>query len=180
MRFRDYNDFEILDLIKSGNEEAFHFMVEKYKYLIAKKISLFQLKDHFDDCFQESLLVLYRSVMKFEDRFGKTFTKYFENNLENHLISTLRKQSRQGKFLNEYGVFYVQESIPGADSYCGLHQTMDELVSLLSNREQRVYDLWIKQGKTVRDCAEILQMKEKQVYNAMDRIRKKLNHLLTS
>lgn len=180
MRFRDYNDFEILDLIKSGNEEAFQFMVEKYKYLIAKKISLFQLKDHFDDCFQESLLVLYRSVMKFEDRFGKTFTKYFENNLENHLISTLRKQSRQGKFLNEYGVFYVQESIPGADSYCGLHQTMDQLVSLLSNREQRVYDLWIKQGKTVRDCAEILQMREKQVYNAMDRIRKKLNQLLAS
>lgn len=180
MRFRDYNDFEILDLIKSGNEEAFQFMVEKYKFLIAKKISHFQLKDHYDDCFQESLLVLYRSVLRFEDHYGKTFTKYFENNLENHLITILRRNARRGKLIHEYGVFIVQESTPGAESYRGLQNTIGELTSVLSKREKQVYDLWIKQGKTVRECAILLQIKEKQVYNTIDRIRKKLNQLMTS
>jgi hypothetical protein len=45
MDFRNYNDFEIIDLINQGNEEALELMFEKYKYLVAKKISHFNLTD---------------------------------------------------------------------------------------------------------------------------------------
>ena len=180
MRFRDYNDFEILDLIKSGNEEAFQLMVDKYKYLIAKKIHQFQLRDDYDDCFQESLLVLYRSILRFEDRFNKTFTKFFELNLEHHLITVIRKNTRKNKFIQEKAIFLVQESTHSADSYNGLDQAIEELLGQLSPCEKSVYQCWMINQLSIQDTANSLDLTTKQVHNAIDRIRKKLNRLLTS
>ena len=60
MNFRDYNDFEIINLVKQGDEEAFKLMVDKYRFLVAKKIKNFNLMTDFDDCFQEALMLLHK------------------------------------------------------------------------------------------------------------------------
>ncbi|MDP2425926.1 MAG: sigma-70 family RNA polymerase sigma factor [Candidatus Izemoplasmatales bacterium] len=180
MRFRDYNDFEILDLIKQGNEEAFQLMVQKYKFLIAKKIGLFRLGYEYEDCFQESIIILYKSIIRFEDRFGKSFTKYFENNLENHLITILRKKNRHTKFLAEKSMFLISESTPSVDAYNGLNQEIETLLLKLSEFEKQVYELRFVRYQTIKETAQFLEIDEKQVHNAIDRIRKKLNKELTS
>lgn len=174
MQFRDYNDFEIISLVKQGNEEALELMIEKYRYLIAKKIGKFNLAHEFDDCFQEGLLVLYKSVIRFEENFNKSFTRYFESNLENHYISMIRKRKSYGRFLSQkLPVLYdyaVDESQKEYFSETDIKQALDRFSEL----EKRVFDCRYIQNMSVSEIAGMLSCDCKKVYNAMDRIRHKL------
>lgn len=178
MDFRNYNDFEIIDLIKQGNEEALELMFAKYRYLVAKKISHFNLTDQFDDCFQEGMIVLYKSVQKFDDGRNKSFTRYFETNLEHHFISILRARRRQIRFqveklprLVEYEVaeterdYYTQEDIRAA-------------LDRLSDFEKIVFRARFLEEKEMSDIAREQDVPVKKVYNAVDRIRKKVKMYL--
>jgi RNA polymerase sporulation-specific sigma factor len=175
MNFRAFNDYEILELIKQGSEEALELMVEKYRFLIAKKIASHHLQDEFDDCFQESVILLYKSVMRFEDRFNKTFTKYFEHNLENLMITLLRKRIRYRKFLSDKAQFLIREDERGADAYNDTKREVAKMLTRLSPLERRVFAERFEKQATIRETALRLGIAEKQVHNAVDRIRKKLN-----
>ncbi len=180
MNFRAYNDFEILDLVKQGSDEALELMVEKYRFLIAKKIALFNLQDEFEDCFQESLILLYKSILRFEERFNKTFTKYFEHNLENLMITLIRKRIRYRKFLSEKSQFLIAEPMSRTDGYNNTSGDIDRVVGQLSEFEKNVFIRRFEQGFTIRETAVDLGIDEKRVHNAVDRIRKKLNREIQS
>lgn len=174
MRFRDYNDYEIIDLVKQGSEEALALLVAKYQFLIAKKIGKFNLQSDFDDCFQESVILLYKSVMKFSETFNKSFTRYFEHNLENHLISMLRKKHSYGKFLHHKLAvlvdFEVDESRRDYYSSDDIHMAISELSAF----EKAVFEEAFIRNRTPIETAAALSCPVKKVYNAIDRIRKKL------
>jgi RNA polymerase sporulation-specific sigma factor len=175
MNFRDYNDYEILDSIRQGNEEALALMIEKYRFLIAKKIKKFNLTNEFDDCFQEGLIVLYRSIKKFDDRFSKTFTRYFETNLEHRLISIIRQNQQTYRFLNEK-LNLISESLtcPAYEDN-GKEQDIKQMILELSPLEKQVFEHRFLRSKSIVDVAMDLKIPTKRVYNAVDRIREKLN-----
>ncbi len=180
MIFRNYNDFEIINLIKQNNEEAFTLMVDKYQYLIAKKINSFNLTYVFDDVFQECLMILHKSVMKFDDSFNKSFTRYFERNLINCLISIKRKKKRYGTFLKEkLPVLY--DSVIKEDKEVYIRESeIKQALNQLSGFEKRVFQCWIIEKMSVQKAAQDLNCDEKKIYNAIDRIRKKIKmQLLT-
>lgn len=180
MIFRNYNDFEIISLVKEGNEEAFNFMVEKYRYLIAKKIKNFNLIQEYDDCFQEALMILHKSIIRFDQTFDKTFTRYFENNFHNFLITYKNKKNRYIVFKTEklpvlYD-FYIKE--PELAIYP--EQEVFRALNTFSRFEKLVFQAKIIQQLNIKDTANFLKCSEKQVYNALDRIRKKIKlHLMT-
>lgn len=175
MNFRAFNDYEILELIKQGSEEALELMVEKYRFLIAKKIASHNLQNEFDDCFQESIILLYKSVMRFEDRFNKTFTKYFEHNLENLMITLLRKRIRYHRFLSEKSQFLIREESSRVESYNDTQKDIERMMPRLSELERAVFRERFEKQASIRETALCLGISEKQVHNAVDRIRKKLN-----
>lgn len=180
MIFRNYNDYEIINLIKEGQEDAFSFLVDKYSFLIAKKIKSFNLIDEYEDCFQEGLMTLYRSAMKFDDSYNRTFTRYFEQNFVNFLITYKKKLHR----LKVYKV----EKIPVLETYLVseaietlyLDQEIFQALDRLSDFEKQVFQFRIIERKTVKNCAKTLNCDEKKVHNAMSRIRNKIKlHLMT-
>jgi len=180
VNFRDYNDYEIIDSIKQGNEEALTLMVEKYRYLIAKKIIKFNLISEFDDYYQEGLMVLYRSVLKFEDRYLKTFTRFFELNYERHLITAIRTRQRKQRFITEkLPMFYddaVQEARVDYYSECEIKSVLKDLSGL----EKTIFERRFIQNQEVKKIAELENIEVKTVYNAIERIRKKIKlHLDT-
>lgn len=180
MDFRNYNDYEIIDFIKQGNEEALQLMIDKYRYLIAKKISSFNLTDEFDDFFQEGLLVLYRSVLKFDDSRVKTFTRYFEMNLEHHLISAIRKKSRKIKFMIERLPMLYGDAICESKSEYYSEDEIIAVLHVLSDLEKRIFERRFIQNHDVKEIAKIEAIDVKTVYNAIERIRKKIKlHLDT-
>lgn len=174
MDFRNYNDFEIIDLIKQGNEEALELMFGKYKYLVAKKISHFNLTDDYDDCFQEGMIVLYKSVLKFDDERKKSFTRYFETNLEHHFISTIRTRSRKAKFQHEKMHQLVDFSVEEVQSDNYSKQDILSALEKLSLFEKKIFTAKFLQNKEVKTIADEQNIPVKKVYNAVDRIRQKI------
>jgi len=179
MLFRNYNDFEIVNLVKQGNEQAFHFMVEKYRYLIAKNIGKFNLGYQFDDMFQEALMILHKSALAFDESFNKTFMRFFEMNLVNRFISLKSRSNRYGEFLSEKMPILYQDSLMESPGYYISEKEIREALDRLSEFEKKVFQAKVIENRSIRETAEFLNISEKKIYNAMDRIKNKLKlHLL--
>lgn len=179
MIFRDYNDFEIINLIKQGDDEAFLFMVDKYKFFIAKKIRQFNLAYDYDDCFQEVLMLLHKSILRFDDTFGKTFTRYFELNLTNYLISYKNKKNNYFSFKYEKLPTYQTHLFEEARKYNYLDSEVRDALEALSAFEKQVFQAKIISNRSVRETANALSTNEKRIYNALERIKKKIKmHLI--
>jgi len=174
VEFRNYNDYEIIDLIKQGNEEAMNLMFEKYRWLIAKKITKFNLTDIFEDCYQEGLMVLHRSVLRFDDQHNKSFTRYFETNLEHHLISVIRSRQRKNRFMNEKLHLLVTDEIREPEAVYPAEAEIMAGLESLSPFEKKIFTARLIQGKAIKEIAETLCVPPKKVYNAVERIRKKI------
>lgn len=179
MKFRNYNDFEIINLVKQGCDTSFQLMVDKYKFLIAKKIKQFNLVYDFDDCFQEALVLLHKSILKFDDGFNKTFTRFFEMNLTRFLISYKKRNNNYFYFINEkLPVYYVDAySPPRKNDF--LDDEIWGALSHLSGFEKEVYQSKIIEMRSVKETAVYLKTNEKRIYNALDRIKNKIKmHLI--
>jgi len=172
--FRKYNDNEIISLIQEGNEEALNLMEEKYKLFIAKKISKFNLGYEYDDSYQEGLIVLVRSIQRFKPIYNKSFTRYFEMNLENRFISIVRSRRRYFKFLSEKSPMLVEHEIHEQPKLYFSKQDFDDFVLLLSSFEKAVFEQKFFNELGIEETANLLNCDTKKVYNAIDRIRAKL------
>lgn len=179
MIFRNYNDFEIINLIKQGNEEAFQLMVDKYKFFVAKMIKKFNLQEQYDDIFQEALMILYKSIIRFDQSFNKTFMRYFEMNLTNRFITIKNKHNRYGKFLSEKLPTLYQETIHETKHYYISDAEIHKALDTLSELEKQVFQLKIIEKRSIQETAEYLEFPQKKIYNALDRIKKKIKiHLM--
>ncbi|MCK5732268.1 MAG: hypothetical protein KAH13_04560 [Tenericutes bacterium] len=179
MIFRNYNDFEVVNLIKQGNEEAFGFMVDKYKYFIAKKIRNFNLTKCFEDIFQESLMILYKSTIKFDETFNKTFMRYFELNLTNRLITLKNSDNKHGEFLATRLPVLYESCIKEEQNHYLSDSEIKLALNTLSKFEKQVFQVKIIEKNNIKCASEKLNCKEKKIYNALDRIKKKIKfHLI--
>ncbi|MDD3122794.1 MAG: sigma-70 family RNA polymerase sigma factor [Candidatus Izemoplasmatales bacterium] len=174
MDFRIYNDFEIIAMVQEGCEEALNLMASKYKLFIAKKIGKFNLGYEYDDAFQEGLIVLYKSIKKFKPEFNKTFTRYFELNLENRYITIIRSKSRYYKFLNEKLPLLFDYEIRESPHAYFTKDDFNDFVNQLSSFEKDVFQMKFFHENTHQEIATNLNCDTKKVYNAIDRIRTKL------
>ena len=179
MIFRNYNDYEIVNQVKQGNEEAFKFMVNKYKYFIAKKIGKFNLTKNYDDVFQESLMILYKSIIKFNEDYKKSFTRYFEMNLTNRFITLKGKQNKYGEFLNTKLIMLYNSMLKEEPKYFISDSEIRNALDTLSGFEKQVFQLKIIDKNSIKKTAKILNCNEKKIYNAIDRIKIKIKiHLM--
>lgn len=179
MTYRKLNDFEVINRIKQGDDEAFQLLVNQYKYLIAKKIRQFNLAYDYDDCFQEALILLHKSVMVFDDGYNKTFTRYYELNLTRYLISYKKKNNHYFDFINYKLPKYANHIYEEPRKYQYLDDEIRRALEELSAFEKEVYQTKIINHHSVRQTAKILKTNEKRIYNALDRIKKKIKtHLM--
>jgi len=172
-----HNDFEIISMIKEGNEDALAVMFEKYKPLIYKMIVKFNLLYDFDDMFQEAYMMLYKSIMKFDDGMNKSFTKFFEMNLNRKFISIVTQRVRRQEIF-EQNQLYLHESISHGqknDIYLDLY--LDEIAKVLTKTENLVYTLRELKNYSVQYISDKYGMSEKVIYNTLYRAKGKItNH----
>lgn len=174
MDFRDYNDFEIIDLIRQGSEEAWNLMFTKYRWLIAKKIAKFNLTAEYDDRFQEALMVLHRSIERFDDRHNKSFTRYFETNLEHHLITVVRARQREYRFMVERLPLLLEDEVRETEVPYGAKEEIVAGIESLSPFERTVFVERMIRQVPATEIARRLGITPKKVYNAAERIKKKI------
>ncbi len=174
MIFRNYNDFEIVNMMKQGNQEAFAFIVSKYEFFIAKKIREFNLTNNYEDMFQESLMILHRSIIKFDEGYNKTFMRYFEMNLINRFITLKKKDNKRGEFLATKLPLLCEFNTKEEPKHYISDQEIYDALDTLSGFEKIVFQRKVIEKKSIKEIAKKLNCGEKKIYNALDRIKKKI------
>ena len=172
-----YNDFEILSLIKEGNQDALELMFEKYKGLISKKIYKFNLVYEYEDVFQESLMVLYKTISIYDDSHGKSFTRFFEMNLERKFMSIVSQKVRRNEIFssNELYIFENNHCIDSNSVYYDLYKK--EIAKILTKEEFLVYYLREFYYYSVSYIGEKYSFDDKKIYNLLQRAKMKIkNH----
>ena len=173
-RYPTYNDYELIEMIQSGDDFALSLMVDKYKRFIAKKIHKFNLAYEFDDLYQEGLLILYKSVMVFNPDFNKTFTRFFETNYERFLMSTIKtfKTRTHAQITHYKEIKENNHAIRECSVYYDIH--LKEIKAILTPLEYRVYILRETKNYSIKAIAAMLAIKIKTVYNSLHRAKAKI------
>lgn len=165
------NDFELIYLYQTyQDEDAFNFMHQKYHKFIWKIIhTLYVDKIEFDDLYQESMLTLLKAMTTFQERFNKSFTRYFELILRRHLYYSVNKMPKY--VLSEEKFF---ESI--IDETPMLIEESD--ITFHLKDEQNIYTWYFLEGRKVKEITILGTYSTKQVYNLIYRVKDKLRYMV--
>ena len=175
-----HNDFELISLIREGNQDALEIMFEKYKPLIYKTIYKFNLMYDVDDMYQEGLMILHKSIKKFEEKFDKSFTRYFEQNLERKFISIVTMKYRRENIFkgNQHYIFESHKANVSNSVYYEL--MLDEISKVLTKNENLVYTLRELNNFSVQFITDNYELSEKTIYNSVYRAKKKIDSHFTN
>ncbi|MFK5883626.1 MAG: sigma-70 family RNA polymerase sigma factor [Candidatus Izemoplasma sp.] len=175
MIYQHYNDYEIISLIREGNNDAIELMFDKYSKLIYKKIYKFNLFYDVDDMFQEGQMILHKSINKFSEKYNKTFTRYFEQNLERKYITIINKRKRRAEIFsgNKQYIYESNHNVFENSVYYDI--LIKEIGKILTDTEKLVYTLRELNNYSVSYIKDKLGINEKVIYNSLHRAKIKIN-----
>ena len=155
--------------MREGSTVAEEILYKKYSYYISKKICEFHLYFEYEDIFQESLIVLYKSLDNYIDSSGGFFP-FFNKNLQNKLISI----KRHLKYVsNEFPNDEIIEFRDSAISF-PLELPDEEAFKNLTKKEKSIIKLKYIKHLTTKEIAEEFGLKVMQVYYLLSKIKKKI------
>lgn len=197
----DYNDEQLLQLVRESSDTAKDLIFEKYKYIIDVEIKKYtaaakKLNIEYNDLYQEALvgftdaLYSYRNdkdtklssfiTLCVDRRLNVFFIKAgrLKNMLMNNTISLDNNYKDYSLTLKEI-LSDNQENDPLENIV--KEEKYNELIDLINNSlttsEYQVYALMVS-GLKYTEIAEVLDKSTKQIDNAMQRIRKKIKKIL--
>lgn len=163
------NDYELIYLIQSNlDDDALNFMYQKYHRFIWKLIHSLNLeKREHEDFYQEGILMLHKAIKSFDERFNKSFTRYFELIARRHFFKL--KQALPKYYLFDHTDF-VKDVVYIEESY-------DE-IDLRSSLERMVYEKYFVLKQSVTRIQQESIYSAKQIYNAIYRIKDKYKNMV--
>ena len=194
MKYKEYNDFELLSFVCEQNEEANEILYEKYKPLIIKISKVLYNKYGYlgidvGDLISEGMVGLSIALNTFDEVKDNTFYSYARICIERNINTFIKK--RRGlkyRYLNESVSYdntfddYSIESMISDDSYNPLNTVLNKeditelyyrLKNVLTDFEYEVFKLKID-GFNYKEIASILDKNPKNIDNALYRIKGKL------
>lgn len=193
-QYSKLSDEEIIKLIKSGDQSALDYIMEKYKDVVNIKVSkYFIVGAEKEDIMQEGLIGLYKAIKSFDNEKENSFKTFANLCIERQLITAIKTSNRQKHMpLNSYlslnksayedeeaeSVLDVFESnqiedpldtITKKEYYIEIENAIDKS---LSDFEKKVLNRFAK-GESYVQIADNLNTPVKSIDNAIQRIRKK-------
>ncbi len=190
------SDEQLAAEAKAGSAAAQELLLQKYKGLVLARARLyFMLGADRDDVVQEGMIGLFDAMNSFDPARGPSFAAFASLCIDRHILSAVRSAGRlKNGPLNESlsfsspladGETELGDSIPaGSDSDPESRAIFSDLYErihgsgLLSSFESEVLAL-MEQGLSAADISARLGRPAKSVDNASQRIRRKLQKLLT-
>ena len=197
---KDYDnmkDEDLIEIIKSGDKQAFDYLIARYKELVNMKVSkYFIVGAEKDDIIQEGLIGLFKAIKSYKADMQNSFKSFANMCIERQLITAIKTSNRQKHMpLNSYlslnGAAYDEgegendislmdifesaliedplDTITKKEYYKDIEDTIDKK---LSDFEKKVLNKYIN-GKSYIEIAEDLDTPVKSIDNAIKRIRKK-------
>lgn len=88
--YKKNNDYELLYLINWHSEEALTLLLNKYSYLVNAKLVAFKIRrSHYEDFYQECMLILYKAIDIYNENYNKSFCRFVELLIERKIIKLL-------------------------------------------------------------------------------------------
>lgn len=188
------NDYELIYMAQEQNEDAINIIYEKYtnliNILIAKKIRMIKyLNIDIQEMYNECLNGLSDAITGYNNDCNALFVTYAAtiiNNRINNIIT--HKNTNKEKFKTkvislESNIIISKELqtkkadpltiITKKENY---NHLAEKLKTTLSDFEKKVYTLLLD-GLNYHEIAKILNKKDKQIDNAIQRIKNKLKKL---
>lgn len=169
--YQGYDDYELLYLISESNEKALEALIKKYQPLIIKTIDKLNFdRRFFEDYIQEGNLILLNAIRTYKDSYGKSFCKYFELILLRELCRIINQDRKKNSYLLvEDFPNTVKSSIKEEPFLYNL-----PAIELKTDIEKTVFQKYFLEGYNISYLEGKYHLKPKQIYNAIARIKKKI------
>lgn len=193
--YNNLKDEDLIQKIKSGDNDALNFLINKYKEVVNMKVSrYFIIGAEREDITQEGLIGLYKAIKSYDGEKQNSFKSFANLCIERQLITAIKSSNRQkhmplnsylslnmSAYDNEdddtsiYEVFDANivedplDTITKKEYYKSVENVIEK--SLSSFEKQVLHEL--VNGNSYVNIAEKLNSPVKSVDNAIQRIRKK-------
>lgn len=198
-RFNQLTDEELIEEIKTGNQEATEYLVKKYYPLVIKSTrTLYLIGADDEDLTQEGLIGLFKAIQSYDSENNASFFTFAQLCIKRQIYSAIKASNREKHSpLNSYISFYSSanendvkliENLEADTNTNPEHIILDQentsrineiLSSHLSKMEQTVLPLYLD-GMSYKDIAIKLNKPVKSIDNAVSRIREKVKNFLPS
>ena len=193
--YNELNDEEIIELIEKGDENAYSFILNKYKELVNLKVAKYYIIGaEKDDIIQEGMIGLFKAIKGYNKSRQNSFKTFANLCIERQLITAIKNSNRQKhkplnfylslnnskyeneedgeEFINTFDSKTIEDPLDTVMK----KEYMDNLEAImettLSKFEKQVLSRYVK-GESYVDIASQLDSTVKSVDNAIQRIRKK-------
>ncbi len=195
-KYQNQTDEEIIAEIKTGDEKALTYLLDKYKELVNIKVGkYFLIGAEKEDIIQEGMIGLYKAIKSFNKDKQNSFKSFANICIERQLITAIKTSNRQKHMpLNSYLSLNTaaydnneEDSVELIDTFDSntiedpletimkkeyYEQLQSNIEKTLSDFEKQVLNRFIK-GESYNIIAQKLDSPVKSVDNAIQRIRKK-------
>ncbi len=197
----EFSDSKLIEMVREKDENAKDYLYQKYRYIIEtelKKYSFVSKKFGIDyhDLYQEADVGFSDALVRYKDNKNMALSSFITLCVDRRIRTYIRKYTTQkNKIISEtlsLEYIYDKTSSPLSDLISDnnennpldnmvkeehLKELLDNIQKSLSSSEKEVYDLMIT-GLKYDEIAIILNKKPKQIDNAIQRIKSKINNIL--
>lgn len=194
-KYSNIKDEDLIQNIKSGDNDALNYLINKYKEVVNMKVSrYFIVGAEREDIMQEGLIGLYKAIRNYDDDKQNSFKSFANLCIERQLITAIKSSNRQKHMpLNSY-LSLNMSAYDEEDDNTSIYEVFDAnlvedpldtitkmeyyksvesvIEKSLSDFERQVLTELIN-GNSYVSIAEKLDAPVKSVDNAIQRIRKK-------
>lgn len=198
MDYRDYNDYELLNYVAEGNEDANNIVYEKYKPLI-RSISLKFISNcentglELVDLEQEGMIGLTQAINSFSDQKDASFYTYAKTCIRRSIITAVVTAKRKKhQILNESLSFdnddiscekILKDNQMNPENIIVGLDMEDNLINKIKNKltdlEDQVFQLMIS-GFGYKEIAELLDKDKKSIDNTIQRVKSKIRDIINT
>ena len=179
---------ELIELVVSGNSDAFTELVEIYNPLLKKILNAYTTeemsKEDVEDLSQEELIAFYRAIINFDkEQNDVEFGLYAKICITNSMISYKRAAAKKSNesLIGDEEMNSITDPEGEVPKFFEMRESERELgqqiQKTLSGYENEVWSYYVN-GCSTKEIAIKLNSNEKSIDNAIFRIRKKLKTLL--
>ena len=192
-KYDTMTDDSILNLAKSGDEDAVNFIMDKYNNIVNMKASrFFAAGIEKEDIIQEGMIGLYKAIQSYNCDKQNSFKSFANMCIERQLITVVKSANRQKNIplnsafslnspiyengdidaLEVLDINFVEDPLETIANKEYFDQMEAKIDKNLSDFERKVL-LHYKEGKSYSDIAKDMNTKIKSIDTALQRIKKK-------
>ena len=192
MNYDDYNDYELVYLVREDSEEAIDIIMEKYEPVIRNMASYYYdnfkfILIDFEDLMQEGRMGLLYAIRNFSECKNALFYSFAILCIKGKMVNQLKHGKAKKNYIDFVSYSYEDlfsnsmccavDEINELVDFCDLQDKIILFKNELSFNDSIVFELKLN-GFSYKEISELLVLDIKRVDNCLYNIRKKFKNYL--